>query len=699
MKNIPKFLALMTSCTLATQVWAQTHAEDLFSLPIEELMQLEVASATLTNETLTSVPSSVAIFNRQEIQQLGLTNLDEILNFVTGFQSVQSDRDPRFNKVSSRGRASGSGGGEILILLNGQRINSEYSGANDYTLPLIPLSIVEKIEVIKGPGSSIYGSNAFLGVINILTISKHTPQVSLAAGNMGGREYSASAGYQAGDFSVQAIAAYGRDKGDLYKQETDSFISTEQHDLYDAIQHKELIFNLKYAKTALHITSSEQQSEDYYIQGNIGKGFNFSKTESVFVTLNHLVDWSDTLQTDIWLDYRDNKTDLSIQGTSEFAFFEVTTPPTTAPLLAKTPIYETAKGIRVNNFYQLNSDLRLSVGLEHRSSKLEKDRSYTNIDYQSCLNSIECATYLASGGAIKPQQHPNIAHFDGEFRENILFVSATQRDINGAFAQAQIRLGDKTEMTLGARYDKYSDIGSNTSPRISVVHNFDMHHTFKINYGEAYRAPQLNELGLQNNPLVQGNPNLNAEIVKSFDLIWLGNFEKWTASATYFSHQIKDPILAGVQNNQVVLLNQQENQRTEGLEAELTYIPQSNMYFKLGATHILDKAEDQFKESDNLFFAIANYQYQKWNFNLSTNYQSEKQTVEYKSREGTLVELDDYWVTNAKVSYQINENTRVFAAAKNLFDTEYRTPAISNSADQGVPNRGLQWFVGAEVSF
>ncbi|WP_440905611.1 TonB-dependent receptor plug domain-containing protein [Catenovulum sp. SX2] len=671
---------------------------DLFSLPIEQLMQLEVASATLSNESLLDVPSSVAVFNRDEIKKLGLDYVHELTNFVTGIQSTRSDRDPKFNKISARGKASSSEGGDILILLNGQRINSEYSGANNYTFPLIPLAIAEKIEIIKGPGSAIYGSNAFLGVINIITVSDEKPQVTIETGNFGSIKATASAGFVHDDFSIQAIVNHSQDDGDLYQAQVDSFNPQLVHDTRDPIEHQEVVLNIKKAKTSLQVIMSEQDAQDYYVQGILNNDFNRAQISSKFITFNQQLDWNDTLSTDVWLDYRDNQSDLDLLGLPMGIFFQISEPQSAAPLLAKTPIYERAKGLRINNFYQYSDDIRLSIGFEHRRSNLQKDESSANFNYAKCLQSQACRAYLGQQ-AFDPAELPNIEYYNGAFEGKVKFTDVTKRDINGAFVQAQIQASDRTQLTLAARYDKYSDIGSNISPRFSVVHNLNDNVTFKANYGEAYRAPQFNELGLINNPLILGNINLKPETIKSLDFISLMQFSDWTASLTYFQHSIKDAIVAEPVATTVMLNNQDSNTITRGIEAEITYIPTSNFYLKSGFTHLIDKGRDQFRESNNLLFLIANYRLDKLNINVSANYQDDKQTAEYLKSEGNLTELDSYLVANGKISYQFSDQINFYFKAKNLFDKEYASPAISNRVYAGLPNRSRQWSIGAEFSF
>lgn len=698
LKRLPFSLLAILSCQHLPALANDTFSGDLFSLPIEQLMQLEVASATLSNESLVDVPSSVAVFNRSDIKKLGLDYLHELTNYVTGMQSTRSDRDAKYNKISARGKASSSEGGDILILLNGQRINSEYSGANNYTFPLIPLAIAEKIEVIKGPGSAIYGSNAFLGVINIITIADDKPQLTIEKGNFGSFKATASAGFVKDDFSIQAIANHSKDDGDLYLNQKDSFYEHITHNTQDPIEHQEIVLNIKKAKSSLQVILSDQESHDYYVQGILNNDFNRAQISSKFITFNQQIDWTDSLSTDIWLDYRDNQSDLDLMVLPQGVFKNFSDSGSAEPLLAKTPIYEKAKGLRINNFFQYSENVRLSFGFEHRNSRQQKFQSNTNFNFAACLNSQNCVAFI-KGDEFDASQIPNIEYYGDSFSGKVEFTTVTERDINGAFIQAQIQANDNTQLTVAARYDNYSDIGSNISPRLSVVHNYNDNITFKANYGEAYRAPQFNELGLINNPLVLGNINLKPETIKSFDFISLVKFSNWTASTTYFQHEIKDAIVAEPVSSTLMLNNQDSTTTTRGIEAELTYIPTDNLFLKAGLTHLLDKDEDQYRESDNLFFVIANYQWEQLHFNFSANYQSDKETREYQKPEGNNTRLPSYVIANSTISYQLNEQIHLYLKAKNLFDRKYTSPAIGNRVYGGLPNRGRQWSIGAEFSF
>ena len=99
--------------------------------------------------------------------RMGADYLHELINFVPGFQSFRQGENSVQHYYSARGHRSSTASREVLILIDGMRMNREFD--NVFSVPMLSLHNVEKIEFIRGPGSAIYGSNAFMGVINITT--------------------------------------------------------------------------------------------------------------------------------------------------------------------------------------------------------------------------------------------------------------------------------------------------------------------------------------------------------------------------------------------------------------------------------------------------------------------------------------------------------------------------------------------------
>jgi len=139
---------------------------DLLDLSLEQLMKIEVTVATKNAVTALDAPSSVTIFTQQDIRNMGINSLDELLNYVPGMQSWFDTFFGAQNYASARG--SIGQGNDVLYLYNGQRINNLQNNNGHSFNHLMAMQNIKQVEIIRGPGSALYGSGAFAAVINIV---------------------------------------------------------------------------------------------------------------------------------------------------------------------------------------------------------------------------------------------------------------------------------------------------------------------------------------------------------------------------------------------------------------------------------------------------------------------------------------------------------------------------------------------------
>ncbi|HCV01789.1 MAG TPA: ferric-rhodotorulic acid transporter, partial [Pseudoalteromonas sp.] len=128
------------SIVVASTISSVAHSaeeQDLFSLSFEDLLEVHVDLATKTTETLSSVPSTMTVFNRKQIQALGIDNAYEIMNFVPGMQSTRGDWVGAVPKDHARGVYLDSG--NVLVMINGERVNESSFGKASVYMPYIPI--------------------------------------------------------------------------------------------------------------------------------------------------------------------------------------------------------------------------------------------------------------------------------------------------------------------------------------------------------------------------------------------------------------------------------------------------------------------------------------------------------------------------------------------------------------------------------
>jgi outer membrane receptor for ferrienterochelin and colicins len=148
----------------------QDSSEDIFSMELDDLLDVKVVvTASKTSQTIEQAPSIIDVITADEIRQRGYATVGEALRSITGVSII----DDHLNQnIGIRGIFSDPNtANEILkLMINGQTVAFRPNSQNVMGPELIPIDIVKQIEVIRGPGSALYGANAFLGVINIITL-------------------------------------------------------------------------------------------------------------------------------------------------------------------------------------------------------------------------------------------------------------------------------------------------------------------------------------------------------------------------------------------------------------------------------------------------------------------------------------------------------------------------------------------------
>lgn len=154
----------------------------VFSLSLDELLAFKVNVANQLPTEAYKAPSSVTIFTGHQIRSYGIYTLEQLLTQIPGFQVSRGEEGGGTFSISTRGRRADRGANrDLLILLDGLRLNEPMTTGAMLQERQISLLNVERVEIIRGPGSAVHGANAFLGVINIVT-DRDANEVSASVG-------------------------------------------------------------------------------------------------------------------------------------------------------------------------------------------------------------------------------------------------------------------------------------------------------------------------------------------------------------------------------------------------------------------------------------------------------------------------------------------------------------------------------------
>src|SRR5690606_30083740 len=197
--------------TMSVLVYAQESGaggegtgEDIAEMSLEELLNLEVTVASKKEEKISDAAGVISVLTKQELQNFGGITLRDILERVPSLSATSSYFTDRY-MIAGRGNQTKINGGHNLILINGRPTREIVEGGiSSEILAAFPVNIIERIEVIRGPGSVLYGSNAFSMVINIVTEKPAEDNISLTGilGDGGAKGALAKASLKRGDFSI-----------------------------------------------------------------------------------------------------------------------------------------------------------------------------------------------------------------------------------------------------------------------------------------------------------------------------------------------------------------------------------------------------------------------------------------------------------------------------------------------------------------
>lgn len=495
---------LLAFCILmfASAAMAQGDASSVFDMSLEELLRLKVSVASRRAEMVREAPAVMTIVTREEIAAFGARNLMDVINHLPGMQIV-GHAGFYGNKIQIRAQPNSSQDRHTLILLNGRPVRENINGGNNAYFYLgFPVSAIESIEIIRGPGSVLYGSNAFAAVINIKTRStvKTTPvsEVSVTYGTYETVDYNAMlVGSTSNQIDYLAAVRISRSEGPKLTW-TDSAGRTDSR--YYSDDADALYFQIGNGWYNVQAAYHRYSPGDYGPLGALTEAIYIDEVETFFGDIGLVYDMLDNLSTHL--------------------------------------------NLTLNTFSWTGSNDGINTFRRRYSSNLilEPMVTYEPIDD---LN-------LVVGGTIEYDR------FGG--RE----LFQTSRDIYSMYAQMDYQLTDCCKPLIGLQYNKTEGVEGNYSPRVGFVMTPTENWGAKLLYSEAFRRAFAAEGYLDSNFLL-GDPSLKPETIKTYEAQINYQNETFRADLTYF-YSKQDVIEVDFSKSPLVFINQPGDVRTEGLE-------------------------------------------------------------------------------------------------------------------------------------
>lgn len=661
------FKAAILLVFLASQTYkAQETSVEVEIISFEELMALTSSVASKSEEGVLDAPSSVMVFTHKEIETMGISSLEELLNYVPGFQTSRDIEQGTANRISARGRSTALSE-SILFLVNGQRMNDLYTGGISIINRLIPVENIKQVEIIRGPGSALYGSNAFLGVVDIITFD-NANSAHFKLGSDNEREIAVNFAKLSGDFKISGFFKGFSSEGYEYKDVTDVFGKTGE--TTDPIKGIDAFLTLEYKSLTVHARHMERSLQNFLTFGALANNVNNENTKQYSVDANFKTQLSDKFDLEFTAGYSQDEWKsqaLLIPAGLEIApDFSLSSNFNGGPYLKSYNL-----NVNVDAFFRIAESNELIAGLS------------------TVRSAISDVMNLMNYNPISLEYQGEIAEFEDDSNN---FNKKETRNIFGFYLQDKQTIGDNISLTAGIRYDNYNDFGSSFNPRFAFIYSTPIDSKIKFMFGKAFRAPNFLELYDKNNPVDFGNSKLEAEKVQTFEVAYVQKLSNLAATITYFNNTISDQIVLGApiasEFNPLgapSFVNGADLE-TKGLEIDFKYSPLDNILVAGTLTKLFDADNLQMPST----FASLIFNYNKNNFNININ-------GIYRDKINLMPSQDAYFVFNTAITYSITNTIKTQLKVANLFDEEYST--FSLVFPKGVINPGRTFTIGAIIDF
>lgn len=635
------FLFLLILGISAVTIHAQEE-QNLTDLSLDDLLNIPISVSSTNAKTIFNTPSSVSVIDENMIKKFNYSSVAEALNNIPGLQINRTYL--KRNIPTSRGILQDHYANKVLVLINGVATWNTVTG--EASIDKINIHDVERIEVLKGPASVLYGTNAYSGAINIVLKNpgKESARSYIGVGSEGFFEAGANYSYSSEDFKLFISGNSSDEAGQDYtffdekkvKGHYYEYMKGSNFNLNASYKGHSVLFNTFVAhESYLGVeplwtsgTGNNEWSNGYLFAYNLNHRF----SELFGIKYGFTYDWN---QRNLSRTLDDN---------------------TRANL----------KGYRVYNNvildFAISENLNIEGGFDY---DIRKGLEYKNYNVQK--DSLLAANYMEN---IKVNEY-------------------------SFFAQAGYTL-NSINFLVGTRYSNNELFGNNLSSRASVVYSFDEKNSVKLIWGQSYRAPSLFELYFRTpTNTVFGNTALNPEKSNSVELSYLTSFDKFFIQALVYHANYQNKIFrtrrlpASLTDKSTIYVNG-STFKADGLELEIKY--QNEEFADVFANYSYTKGDNGDEVANN---GVYNFKFVPKHvissgiskrvssifMSLVLNYISE--TDGFKS------EISGFVIANVNVGYEhkLGQITlRHNLGAKNIFDENVLFPEFVRGTLNEIPS-------------
>jgi outer membrane receptor for ferrienterochelin and colicins len=515
--NTPIAIALLGAIHCGSAVAITMEDEEMTAFLA--MLDQETAIATQNKMNAAYVPGMVSVLHGDDLAEQGVRTLADALNKVAGFHVLHNNNGDVVTLV--RGIGSTLNGSNVKLLLNGVAVNRPSDASADWMMRF-PVDQIERIEVIRGPGSVLYGEYAFAGVVNVITRQDQT--IGVTTGHDGFRQgdFITTQEWQSGLKLSANLSFRQQDASGLFTN-ADNFILDGGYSpapVNDQEEGRILLLKAEYQGYQLAIQHANVERGGWYGR-NAAMPYAMEPRQETANNLQLGKEWivDERLSVDLSLIQRDDElldaTFLPIIGGLQR--------PGGGPNNSTTVERFVRDGVEMQT-------RQASVKVHWRASDSHTMFFATDVSRSEIEDSYRKARL--KGQPLTESPSNNVAVTSGATRLN-----------KSVTAQDEWRAGERLTLTMGARFDDYDDWGSHTTPRLAAVWQLNEAHLLKMQYSEAFRPPTMVEAFSPSDGLTGDSGRyLRPENLDSTEMAYIYRMPGSSLRATIFKTDVVDLI-------------------------------------------------------------------------------------------------------------------------------------------------------------
>ncbi|MEA1920924.1 MAG: TonB-dependent receptor [Campylobacterota bacterium] len=706
------------------------HAKNSDGLEDFESLLDDVSDiATKKSLNIDYLPSVVTVINAETYRDAGIQNLGEALSMLPGIQTSLSTIGYTMTTVRGFKNPNAYLSDKIKILIDGVAINNETAGSSHFYMDL-PLQLIEKIEVLRGPGSTMYGAGSFYGTVNVITKLGQNKQIDRVSFSVGSYDHLLAASNMygsVGDWKLFGDGYYQQNSKELYSVQVKPWSEPESGVSDEAMKDFSVGFKAQNGGLEFITRYKKNHSGNFYsFEGQfdpIDDRDQYHENAYLFSQLSYKTAMNDyKLETKAIFSHRESVIDANVYSRDSTAY-----------KFARVDIDMQEGFVFKEENHEQNFELESILRLPEYGANdilLGVGARYAKVTYDNYDNSVERSITENYDAIVNHEEYDSFRY--NEENEPAFWANPTTKKLKDnlsrtlvyAYVQDLISVSEDVDIVLGLRADNYSDFGFNLSKRAAIVYRATESTIFKLLYGSAFRAPTFIEAYANGHiNYREGDSNMNPEETNTYEAvaIYAPNFNHRLLLNLFYS-QLSNVIDLEEDFTTEPGYQNYDHRISQGIEFEYYFKTKRAHDFYFNATYIdaeytipeepiervdggwelpvttsmpdiskvMFKAMYIFKPSNKLSLGTT------WRYFSETTPTELKWVNEDPDMDPS---VDAYHVFDQSVTFKMTPQSHLRFTVKNLFDAKVKQPSYYYMTNGGVEREGTHLFVNYEQRF